>query len=228
MARCEEKIMMKHKSSALILLAAMTFGGAYANAQQAGPGQGGGQGRGRGQGQGGRAGAMMTPQQMQQMREGALKTQMTALAIPETAQTAIIAYANARETAALPLRAQARTLQRGLNNNLSAEAATRQLTALRDAVRAEKERRAGAERELDAAVGFSKNPQLEAYLTLTGLIGEESAMFSAPGAGGGRRGGRGGMDGQGGRGGQGGGRGGRRGGGQGGANGGAMNGNAPA
>lgn len=198
--------MMKHKSSALILLAAMTFGAANANAQPGGPGQGGpggpGQagGQGRGRGQGARGGAAMTPQQMQQMREEALKTQMTAFGVEAAAQTSIIAYANARETAAMPLRAQARTLQTGLNNNLSAEAATRQLAALRDAVKAEKARRASAESALNAAVGFSKNPQLEAYLTLAGLIGDESAILSPPG--GGARGGMGGQGGAGRRGGR--------------------------
>ncbi len=152
---------------------------------------------------------MMTPQQMQQMREEAMKTQMTTLGITDASQTSILAYAQAREVAAMPLRAQARTLQEGLGNNISAEVAARQLGALRDAVKAEKERRAGAESALNAAVGFSKNPQLEAYLTLAGLIGDEGAILSPPG-GGGRGGGRGG-----GPGGQGGGQGGRRGGGQG-------------
>ena len=150
----------------------------------------------------------MTPQQMQQMREEAMKTQMTELGIEEASQSAIIAYANAREAAATPLRAQARTLQEGLSNNISAEVATRQLAALRTAIGAEKERRATAEKHLDTTVGFSKSPQLEAYLTLAGLIGDEGAIIAAPGGNG--RGGRGGFGGgqgggrgQGGRGGQG-------------------------
>ncbi len=184
---------MKLKTNALIVLAGLSLG-VVAQAQ---PGQGGqGMGRGRGQGQGGR-GQQMTPQQMQLMREEMMKTQMTEFGIDAAAQTAIIAYAGARETAANPLRAQGRTLQQGLANNVSAEVAARQLVALRTAIAAEKARRATAEGELDKAVGFSKNPILEAYLTLGGLIGDEGT-FLAPPAGGGR-GGRGGR-GQGGRG----------------------------
>lgn len=155
---------------------------------------------------------MMTPQQMQQMREEAMKTQMTALGVEASAQTAILAYAQARESAATPLRAQAAQLQQGLANNISGEVAARQLTALRDAIKAEKERRATAEKGLDTAIGFTKNPQLEAYLTLAGMIGDEGAILAPPGgAGGGRGGGRAG-----------------RGGGQGGGQGGGMGGNAPA
>lgn len=199
----EEQIMMKHpvsalKTRALILLAGMTLGGTYANAQdgQAAPRQGR---QNRGQGRGG---AQMTPLQMQQMREEALKTQMTAIGIADAAQTSIIAYMAAREAGTMPLRVQARALQTGLTNNISAEVATRQLAALREAVKAEKERRANAEKELDAAIGFSTNPQLEAYLTLSGLIGDEGAILAAPGGagrGGAGRGGPGGRGGQGGR-----------------------------
>lgn len=181
--------MMKHKMGALIFLAGLTLSGVQAQAQ-AQPGQGGG-------GQGGRPGggrAGMTPQQMQQMREEMMKTQMTALGVPAASQTTILAYAAAREAAARPLRAQARTLQTNLANNISAEAATRQLTALRDAVKVEKVRRAVAETELNTAIEFTKNPQLEAYLMLAGLIGDEGAILAPPGGNG--RGGRGGQGGR--------------------------------
>ena len=100
--------MMKHKMGALIVLAGLAFSGVQAQAQG-----GGGGGRGN-----------MNPQQMQQRREEMMKTQLTALGVEATTQTAIIAYAAARETAAQPLRAQARTLQEGLTNNISAEVAT--------------------------------------------------------------------------------------------------------
>lgn len=197
--------MMKNKTNMLILLAGLSLFGAQANAQPGAGGPGGGQGGGR-RGQGGRGGGMgmMTPQQMQQMREEALKAQMTTMGVPEAAQTTILAYATARETAAMPLRAQARTLQEGLNNNISAEVAARQLAAMRDAIKVEKDRRTTAQTELDTAVGFSKNPQLEAFLTLSGLIGDESSIIAPAGGGGGR----GGFGGRGGRGGRGGGQGG--------------------
>lgn len=197
--------MMKLKTSALIVLAGLSLGvTAQAQNGQGGPGGQGGQGGGRRGGN--RGGAQMTPLQMQRMRDEMMKTQMTALGVPEASQTAIIAYAAARETATMPLRAQARTLQQGLANNLSAEAATRQLSAMRDAVKIEKTRRETAQKDLDTAVGFSKNPQLEAYLTLAGLIGDEGAILAPPGAGAGR-GGPGGGNRRGG--GQGGGRGGQ-------------------
>lgn len=176
--------MMKLKSSALVLLAGLALGGVQAQAQGPGGGFGGPGGGGRGQ---------MTPQQMRQMRDEMMKTQMTALAVPEAAQTTILAYAQARETAAAPLRAQARTLQEGLANNISAEVATRQLTEMRAAIAAEKTRRAAAEKELNTAVGYTKSPQLEAFLTLSGLIGDEASFIAPPGGGGrGGRGGRGG------------------------------------
>lgn len=200
--------MMKLKTSALIVLAELSLGGVMSQAQdgQGGPGGQGGFGAGQRGGRrgGGRGGAPMTPLQMQQMRDEMMKTQMTALSVPEASQNAILAYATARETATMPLRAQARTLQQGLANNLSAEATTRQLSAMRDAIKIEKTRRETAQKDLDTTVGFSKNPQLEAYLTLAGLIGDEGAILAPPGGGmGGGRGNRrgGGPGGQGGPGG---------------------------
>jgi hypothetical protein len=169
--------MMKLKVTPFLLLAGMTFGATQVQAQ--GPGGGGGGG--------------FNPAQMLQRRIDNMKTQMTAMGVAAATQDTIVAYVTARETAATPIRAMSRDLQQGLGNNMTAEAATTQLTALRAAITAEKTRRAQAEKDLETAISFSKNPQLEAYLTVMGLVGDDGGILSQQG--GGRRGGGGGQGG---------------------------------
>ena len=78
------------------------------------------------------------------------------------------------------------------------------LADFRAAVAAEKTRREAALKQLDEDISYSKNPRLDALLTMGGLIGDEASYVGGMGGGGGR-GGFGGMGGPGGPGGPGGG-----------------------
>ena len=167
----------------------------------------------------------MTPEQreamMAQMREQAIRQGLTQLGFTQAeTQDALVEFVNAQEAATRPLQEKQRALMTALVNpattNEQISVLTTEWTAL---ATAEKTRRAQAIKDLDASISYSKNPRLNALLTVFGVLGDESSLSSPFGAAMG--GGRGGMGGPGGGnggfpnfgGGPGGGRGGRRGGG---------------
>lgn len=152
-----------------------------------------------------RGGARRTPEQMQVQRTQMLKRMLEGAGItdPKT-QDPVVAFAGEREAAGRDLQEKMRAVNAALRNGAATDkeiAAT--LDNLRSAVAAEKTRRAVAEKALDADIGFSKNPRLDAILTTMGLIGDEAAiagggpggmrgggMRGERGAGGGQRGGQ--------------------------------------
>jgi uncharacterized membrane protein YgcG len=178
--------------------------------------------------QGGRGGnrpnfGNMSPEQrqqwMQQQREQGLRATLTRAGFADVAlQGAVVDFANAQDTATQTLQDKARQLNQAVRDpNSTNEAIATLLADFRAAVAAEKARRATALTGLDEDTSYTKNPRLEALLTLSGIIGDEAAVLGGMGGRGmGGPGGPGGMGGFGGRGGAGGGqggRGGRRGGG---------------
>jgi hypothetical protein len=212
---------MKHlfkaapKSRPLLLAsAALLLGLTSISHSQPGAGQGG-QGGGWGGQQGGQGGGR--GQNRGQMREQQLRqTLTTAGYIDKTLQDTVIAFSTTQDQAKQALRQNLSQLQQTVSAPATTDAqAATALGQFRSIVEAAKAQWSKDVQSLDALVGFSKKPKLEALLTVMGLIGDESAFIGGNGMGGpggmGGRGGRGGMNGQG-QGGQGGGRGGMGGG----------------
>ncbi|HEX8235759.1 MAG TPA: hypothetical protein VF600_07360 [Abditibacteriaceae bacterium] len=167
--------------------------------------------------------------QMQQARAEGIRRMLTDAGFTQTGlQDAVVDFARVQEEATQPLREQAQRVQQALRNGgmTDAQLATL-LSDFRAEVAQERTRRAAALKALDQEIGYSKQPRLDALLTMGGLIGDEASIAGVmggrggPGGPGGGRGGFGGPGGGGfgGPGGGGGGRGGRRGGGGGGGGG---------
>lgn len=183
-----------------VALALLVSASGAAHAQQGGNGGNNGGGRPNWQN--------MTPAQRQQMMatmmENRTRQQLGAAGFNDKAvQDPIVDFMKAQETARMPLRDKARQLSQGLANNATNDEIIIMLRDVRDAVTEEKTRHDAAVKDLDAKVNYTKNPRLEAELTVLGLIGDESSYIGMGGMGG--RGGRGGRGGGGGRGGNGGG-----------------------
>jgi len=199
-----------------------------------------------GGGRGGRMGQNLTPAQTAQLDDMEAKiadlTQreefVRAGITDTTVQDTLIAFLKDQETRRQALRDKWQTLLQGVRGGALADTQLEaQLNDFRAAMDDEKTKRSDALVKLDAAIGYSKNPKLDAELMIAGITGDEMAIMdftpTIGGGGGGARGGfgggmmgggfagggfGGGMMGGGGFGGGGGGRGGRggRGGGQGG------------
>jgi hypothetical protein len=155
---------------------------------------------GRGGRRGGGNRGNMTPaqrqewqQQMQQRREQGLRQMLTEARFTEPAlQNAVVGYVNEQEQARQSLQEKARLLNQALRNPASTDAQiTTVLADFRAAVAAEKTRRTTALTALEKDTSYSKNPRLDATLTMMGIIGDEASFM----------GGIGGMGGMGGRGG---------------------------
>lgn len=178
----------------------------------------------------------MTPEQRQQFtqqmeqradqradQQVASEMQAAGITDPET-MDAIKQFVADQRTARKPLLAMAKKIATSLGVKTTAdEATTASLADFRKAVAADQARYDKALKDLDAKIGYSTNPKLEAFLTLIGVLGNESsavgganAIFPNPMGGFGRGGFGGGGFGGGGNGGPGGGFGGGNGGGPGG------------
>lgn len=153
----------------------------------------------------------MTPEQRQQFfaqaQERRLREQLTQAGFTEAAiQDPIVAFSKALETVRTPLRDKSNKLRDAVaNKTADAEVAT-MIKDLRTSTETAKKQRDDALKDLDAKVGYSQKPRLEAFLIAGGYISDEVSFANGVG------GGRGGFGGQGGGQGGGGGRGGGRGG----------------
>lgn len=147
----------------------------------------------------------MTPEQrrqaMKKMREQGLRRTMTRSGFADAAlQDAVVEFADAQAEATQSLQEKARLLTQAVRNQDSTDEQIAALLAdFRTAAAAEKTRRATALAELEAATEFSKKPRLDALLTLSGIIGDETSLLGGAGGGRGQMGG-GGRGGRGGRG----------------------------
>ena len=194
-------------------LAALAMAGASdALYAQGGPGHGGpgrgGPGQRQEQGQGGFGGGMNADQMEQaatQMRGQQVRRMLNRSGVTDEAVAQQVEnFVSAQAQATRSLRERARALHDALGDDTSTDAQIRTLlSALRTAAAGERDRRRQALRSLDAATGYSRNPRLEAALTLAGIIGDESSLLNGslggwPGGGpmgGPGMGGRGGMGG---------------------------------
>jgi hypothetical protein len=148
-----------------------------------------------------------TQQRNQMMREQGVRAVLNQYGFGDKAlQDAVVAYVKAQDLASAPLGEDSRKLQGAMVGDVGDDQITALLTAWRADIEAERKRRETALAELDTKIHFTKNPRLEALLTMRGFIGEENG-FSTNGMMGGR--GQGGMNFGRGQGGMNGGRGGR-------------------
>jgi hypothetical protein len=157
-------------------------------------------------------------QQMQQARAEGVRRMLTGAGFTQTGlQDAVVSFVQKQDEAVRGLQEQARKVNQALRNGGMTEAQLATLLSdFRTEVAQERTRRARALKELDAEVGFSKQPRLDALLTMSGMIGDEAYLAGVGGGRGGPGGpgGPGGWGGRGGWGGPGGGPGGRGGGGR--------------
>ncbi|HEX8235869.1 MAG TPA: hypothetical protein VF600_07920 [Abditibacteriaceae bacterium] len=136
----------------------------------------------------------MTPgerqQLMRQNREAATRRLLERAEVTDAAtQNTIVEYIAGEQEAREKSRQSLRTANQKLAQAVRTGAVTQaQLGTLlgefQNAAADEKERRATTAAELDRKVGYSKNPRLEAVLTILGAIGDES-LYLAGGTGGG-------------------------------------------
>jgi hypothetical protein len=159
----------------------------------------------------------MTPEQrrqrMEQFMEQRLRDELTHAGFAQKAmQDPIVQFATTRETQRRTVRDKAGKLRAAVANKSSDAQIAALLADLRKTQSATKTQRNQALKTLNAKVGYTKKPRLEAVLTLAGLVGDEPLPmggFGGPGGsrgfggpGGPRGGGPGGFGGRGGRGGR--------------------------
>ncbi|MBW3635745.1 MAG: hypothetical protein KY445_04665 [Armatimonadetes bacterium] len=123
--------------------------------------------------------------QMQQMREIGVRQMLTRGGFTDTAlQDAIVAYSNERNKASEALQDKARQLNEALRGTTITETQIATLLSnFRGAVEDEKARREVAQSALDAKIGFSTKPRLDALLMMAGYIGDESQYLGGGGRG---------------------------------------------
>ena len=147
----------------------------------------------------------MTPEQrqqaMEQFQERRLREQLTQAGFTEAAiQDPIVVFSKSLDSARTPLRDKTTKLREAVANKTGDADVTTLITDLRTSTEAAKKQRDDLLKELDAKVGYSQKPRLEAFLITEGLLGDEVSFAGDGGRGG--FGGRGAFGGQG-RGGQG-------------------------
>lgn len=125
-----------------------------------------------------------TPQQrqamMQQFMVQRLRNLMDQDGVGKNIQESILAFLKEREDARQGLRDQTTELTQAMTaGNTPDDKLKNLLSGLRIAVADEKKRNEEALAELDKAVGYTKNPRLEVFLTLLGVIGDETAMANS-------------------------------------------------
>jgi len=145
----------------------------------------------------------MTPEQRQEQSEERLRNVMKENGITEPAdQNAVLAYLADELEARRPLRQKGMKLQEALSDSNTTDA---QIKALVDdyhnAQKVEEQRRIKAQNDLDAKIHYTKNPRMEGFLMLMGVLGDGQPMMQGrrssqggrnnrPGRGQGDRGGR--------------------------------------
>lgn len=178
--------MQQRKWMAGGLAAAVALGTAAVGHAQPVPPLANGNGQGGGQ-QAWQIWQNATPEQRQQMIMGFMETQlrqqMTGAGFEDKAlQDPIIAFWKAQETARQPLRDETDQLMDGLRNKTATnDEIGIMMRDVRDAVTEEKTRHDAAIKDLDTQVHYTKNPRLEAMITVMGLIGDEISYSNLAG-----------------------------------------------
>ena len=133
-----------------------------------------------------------TMDEIQKRRAEAIRATLRRLDFKdEKLQNAVVDYAHQREEERSALDVAAARLERVIRDKDATDLeVTGAMDAVRQAAAAERDRRdhdraarEQNEKDLDAQIGFSKSPRLEAALRMLGIIGDDSALLSdaAPG-----------------------------------------------
>lgn len=122
-----------------------------------------------------------TPEQRQQqiqkfmelrLREGLISAGFADKAM----QDRIVEFARALDKERQPLREKSDKVREALRNNASEEQTGTLIKELRTAVADVKKRRDVALKGLDAQIGYSKKPRLEAFLMMADMLGDEASF----------------------------------------------------
>ncbi len=146
--------------------------------------------------------ANMTPEQRRTLMQGRIeeqlqnrRTEMLRQSLNQsgfddkTVQDAIIDFSNQQIKAALSIRDKTDRVSESLADKATADTQISVLlNDLRTAQADEKERRAAAEKALDAKINYTKKPRLEALLTTLNLIGVDGGLMNIVSSIGGGRG----------------------------------------
>lgn len=112
--------------------------------------------------------------ELQGKREDRLRRLLTGFGFTDTeVQDAVIEYIRMEEKSRTPIRRRALQLFQAMRANTVPEEQMRNIVAeFRSSVAADKIRCKAEEEKLDQKLSFSKNPRLEAFLLMTGIIGD--------------------------------------------------------
>ena len=123
----------------------------------------------------------MTPQQrqeaMKQMVDKTLRDSLTHIGVDQATQDTVLQFADAQEKSKQMVRDKARKVSQALIDNAQPDAQmTALLNDLHAAVEDAKISKKADVAKLEELTSFSKKPKLEAFLTMMGLIGDDT-MF---------------------------------------------------
>lgn len=105
--------------------------------------------------------------------EERMRAAMTNLGFSDPAlQSALMTYIAQEEEARRPLREQSRKVYQALRSNVPDAQVLILMSDWRSALEADKARHLQAQAALDAQIGYSKSPRLEAMLLLMGVVGD--------------------------------------------------------
>ena len=120
----------------------------------------------------------LTPEERRQQIEEKLRALMVNLGVSRAAtQDAILDYLTQDETAHAALREAEKKLLTGLRRDVPPERMRDLLDDYRKTVETDRDNRAGAQRNLDARIGYSLDQKLEAVLWLMGVLGEGASKL---------------------------------------------------
>ncbi len=120
----------------------------------------------------------LTPEERRQQTEEKLRALMVNLGVSGAAtQDAIINYLAQDESARADLREAEKKLLTGLRRDVPPERMRDLMDDYRKSVEADRDNRAIAQRNLDARIGYSLEPKLEAVLWLMGVLGEGASKL---------------------------------------------------
>ena len=119
-----------------------------------------------------------TPEERRQQIEEKLRALMINLGVRAApTQDAILDYLAQDETSHATLREAEKKLMTGLRRDVPPERMRDLLADYRGAIEADRDRRAMAQRNLDARIGYSLEPRLESVLWLMGVLGESASKL---------------------------------------------------
>ena len=120
----------------------------------------------------------LTPEERRQQTEEKLRALMRNLGVSAApTQDAILGYLAQDEASRAAMREAEKKLLTGLRRDVPPERLRDLLADYRAAIDADRDQRAIAQRNLDARVGYSLDPKLEAVLWLMGVLGEGASKL---------------------------------------------------